>query len=89
MLDNKFASTVRNSIYNTWNAIGYDISEAYEECGGELNNIEAIEAVIDANYMTAYGGQNGAAHDRLITDACIEHGYDAVLKCLSQHIKLC
>lgn len=85
-LDKDFIKAVSRPIWATWNYVAPDA-----DCEGD--NDVAIEICIDADRLTflAQGSEElaeGQRADKLIDEAIKEHGYDAVLKFLSQNIQL-
>jgi hypothetical protein len=79
-LDQEFLEKVRGPIRRTWQYIYPDAEVS--------NNAEAMELVLDANRMEFSLGAEGLAADKLISEACKEHGYKKVDKFLCKHIDL-
>jgi len=57
----KFSPLFVQAVHNTWQAIGPDIMQCYEETGGEPDNEEVVESCIDADRIVVYGGEDGKA----------------------------
>lgn len=60
-----------------WQTIGADCEAACAESGsGQMKRLEIAEAILDADYMRTYGGQQGKeaadAFDALCADKSIE-----------------
>jgi ribosomal protein S3 len=79
-LDQEFLEKVRGPIHQTWQYIYPDAEVS--------SNAEAMELVLDANRMEMNLGEKGKAADKLIAEACKEHGYQKVDRFLCKHIKL-
>ena len=68
--------------------IGYDLHEAALESEEGLENEHVIEACLDADRMKYDQGTDGARADAYVDTLIKEHGYNAVLSFLSEHIRL-
>lgn len=78
-LNDTVAKTLVGPINVVWNAVAADME------GMEMSNTEAIEICIDADRLHTFHSQ--AAND-LIHELCREHGAQAVIKKLAEHIHL-
>lgn len=77
-------------LYQVWNAIGYDLYAAVEECGETLDAEGIIECCIDADRLTFFvEGEQGQAAQALVTSLIAEHGYTKVLKFLAKTFPMC
>lgn len=95
-LDQAVIDALQRPLYNTWNAIGWDIEEAAATMEEEVTNYAAIESCIDADHMTMYGagtggesfGTPGPGKDAtdFVRKLFKQHGYDKVMKFLCKHI---
>ena len=83
-LDQDFLAVVKPAICYTWSQIGHDVYE----CGGRVTNGVAIEACIDADRVSVYGGSDKEKAAKLITEACTKYAYTTVHRFLCKHIKL-
>jgi hypothetical protein len=84
-LDKDFIKAVSGPIWTTWNYVSPD--------AGDCDNEEALELCLDADRMTMLAQskrelEEHKAADALIDAAIKEHGYDAVMAFLDEHIKL-
>jgi hypothetical protein len=76
----KFSKPFVQAIHNTWQAIGPDILQCYEETGGEADNEEVVESCIDADRIVMYGGEGGkAAQDEFRARSAVV-GYGVALR---------
>ena len=85
LLDQAVINRFSDPMWQTWNAIGYDIIESCAVCGEELDNEQAIESCMDANNLM-YTGDDKEADD-LLHVLCAEHGYRTVLEFFMKHFK--
>ena len=88
-LNNDLLVKVTGPIRSTWSQIAYDM----EQVDG-IDNEQAVECCLDSDHLTAFVEHPGAQideaklADKLIGEAIEADGYEAVLKFLSDHIKL-
>jgi hypothetical protein len=81
------AEMIKPAILNVWDQIGSDVMALVED-PGEIENDGAIEMCVDADRLRTMGGADGAAADDMLTDAHAEHGWDDVIKALTETINL-
>lgn len=68
------------AIHSTWQAIGSDLLQCYEETGNEPDNEEVVESCIDADRIVVYGGENGKAAQDEFRSRMAEVGYAQALR---------
>lgn len=86
-LNEELVKRLQGPIYETWNAIGPDLMQAYEYMPGEyIDNGAAIEGCLDANRIQLFTGDVEA--ENIISAACVKHGYGNVIYFLSQKLQL-
>lgn len=75
-----FSKAFVQAIHNTWQAIGSDLLQCYEETGGEPDNDEVVESCIDADRIVVYGGEGGKAAQDEFRARSKEVGYAVALR---------
>lgn len=75
-----FSKEFVQAVHNTWQAIGSDLLQCYEETGGEPDNEEAVEGCIDADRIVMYGGPKGKAAQDEFRAKVREIGYSPAIK---------
>ncbi len=70
-----------DAMAQTWSVICYDMPE-------DTTNAIAVEVVLDADYVSNYGGNNKARAIELLAEAYKVHGYSKVQKALRKAINL-
>lgn len=91
-LDDAFIAKVHAGIWGTWGILHHDLMACVEEMAEAegkrakpLTNAEALETVLDANYMST----NGFREEEKLIDAAIKaHGYPKVERFLRKHFHL-
>lgn len=76
----KFSKEFVQAVNSTWQAIGSDLLQSYEECGEEPDNEEVVQACIDADRIVTYGGERGKAAQEEFRARMHEIGYGPALK---------
>lgn len=76
----KFSKDFVQAIHSTWQAIGSDVLQCYEETGEEPDNEACVEGCIDADHIVTYGGEKGKAAQDEFRARMHVIGYNAALK---------
>jgi len=86
-LDAALIARMRAPIFRVWETIGGDLTDSDIEYGGSSNqNINYVEACVDANHLAVHGGDKEA--QELMTQVFKQHDVDEVLKFLSRNFRL-
>lgn len=75
-----FSKAFVQAVHNTWQAIGPDIMQCYEETGGEADNEEVVESCIDADRIVTFGGEGGQAAQTEFRARSAQVGYAQALR---------
>ncbi len=76
----KFSKDFVQAIHNTWQAIGSDLLQGYEETGEEPDNEAVVEGCIDADRIVVYGGEKGKEAQAEFRARIAVVGYGPALK---------
>ena len=81
-------SNLTSVMHATWQQIGSDVLACSEEMGERTTNVDAIETVLDANYMSTNEGQAGKDAEAYVEELDKLYGPVAVQKFLAKEVRL-
>lgn len=81
-----YSNTLIHALHATWQAIGSDLLQACAESGEEPDNEGAVEACLDADRITVYGGEHGLAAQTEFRARMHQVGYHTALTELARQL---